>query len=91
LQPVDFTTLTGACNEIQERWLPARIEQVYQRDRYTIGVTHAQSAGWLDISWHPQAARLCIGDPPPRTPDTFYLQPTTTAPAVVWHWWLAIQ
>ena len=26
---------------------------------------------WLTISWHPQAARLCIGDPPPRTPDTF--------------------
>jgi predicted ribosome quality control (RQC) complex YloA/Tae2 family protein len=25
----------------------------------------------LAISWHPEAARLCIGDPPPRTPDTF--------------------
>lgn len=26
---------------------------------------------WLDISWHPQAARICIGEPPPRVPDTF--------------------
>ncbi|HEY9830946.1 MAG TPA: NFACT RNA binding domain-containing protein, partial [Stenomitos sp.] len=27
--------------------------------------------GWLTISWHPQAARIYLGDPPPRTPDTF--------------------
>jgi len=27
--------------------------------------------GWLEISWHPQAAHICIGDPPPRKPDTF--------------------
>jgi predicted ribosome quality control (RQC) complex YloA/Tae2 family protein len=26
---------------------------------------------WLDISWHPQATRICIGEPPPRIPDTF--------------------
>ena len=23
------------------------------------------------LAWHPQAARVCIGSPPPRTPDTF--------------------
>jgi predicted ribosome quality control (RQC) complex YloA/Tae2 family protein len=27
--------------------------------------------GWLTISWHPQAARIHISDPPPRSPDTF--------------------
>ena len=73
MQPVDYTTLTAACSEIRERWLPARIEQVYQRDRYTIALAlrTLNQRGWLDICWHPQAARLCIGSPPPRTPDTF--------------------
>lgn len=73
LQPVDFTTLTAACAELQGQWLPARLEQVYQRDRFTIqlALRTLKQRGWLTLSWHPQAARLCIGDPPPRTPDTF--------------------
>ncbi len=73
MQPVDFTTLTAACSEISAEWIPARIEQVYQRDRYTIllGLRTLKQRGWLEICWHPQAAHLCIGDPPPRTPDTF--------------------
>ena len=73
MQPVDFTTLTAACSEISAEWIPARIEQVYQRDRYTIllGLRTLKQRGWLEICWHPQAAHLCIGNPPPRTPDTF--------------------
>lgn len=73
MQPVDFTTLTAACAELRTDWLPARLEQVYQRDRYTIALAlrTLDQRGWLTVSWHPQAARLCIGDPPPRTPDTF--------------------
>jgi len=73
MQPVDFTTLTAACREISASWIPARIEQVYQCDRYTItlGLRTLKQRGWLEISWHPQAAHLCLGDPPPRTPDTF--------------------
>ncbi|MDZ8055209.1 MAG: NFACT family protein [Aulosira sp. ZfuVER01] len=73
MQPVDFTTLTAACSELRAHWLPSRIEQVIQRDRYTISVAlrTLKQRGWLEISWHPQAARICIGDPPPRTPDTF--------------------
>lgn len=49
------------------------MEQVYQRDRFWIvlGLRTLKQRGWLDISWHPQAARICIGDPPPRKPDTF--------------------
>ena len=27
--------------------------------------------GWIDLSWHTVAARICVGDPPPRIPDTF--------------------
>ncbi len=73
MQPVDFTTLTAACGEFRANWLPARLEQVYQRDRYTIALAlrTLEGRGWLTISWHPQAARLCMGDPPPRSPDTF--------------------
>ncbi len=73
MQPVDFTTLTAACSEIRANWLPSRLEQVHQRDRYTIAVAlrTLKQRGWLEISWHPQAAHICIGDPPPRKPDTF--------------------
>lgn len=73
MQQVDFTTLTAACSELRPEWVPARTEQVYQRDRYTIAIAlrTLKHRGWLTISWHPQAARIYIGDPPPRTPDTF--------------------
>lgn len=73
MQPVDFTTLTAACGELRNFLLPARLEQVIQRDRYTIclALRTLKKRHWLTISWHPQAACICIGDPPPRTPDTF--------------------
>jgi len=73
LQTVDFTTLSAICADLRQHWVPARLEQVYQRDRYTISLAlrTLEGRGWLDISWHVQAARLCIGTPPPRTPDTF--------------------
>ena len=73
MQPVDFTTLMASCVELRDEWLPARCEQVVQRDRTTIcmALRTLQRRAWLAISWHPQAARIHIGDPPPRTPDTF--------------------
>jgi predicted ribosome quality control (RQC) complex YloA/Tae2 family protein len=73
MQPVDFTTLTATCSELRANWLPSRTEQVYQRDRYTIVIAlrTMKQRDWLQISWHPQAAHICIGDPPPRSPDTF--------------------
>lgn len=73
MQPVDFTTLTAACCELRTSWLPARLEQVYQRDRFTLSLAlrTLNQRGWLTLSWHPQAARIGIGSPPPRTPDTF--------------------
>lgn len=73
MQLVDFTSLTAACCELRAQWLPARLEQVVQRDRQTINLAlrTLDQRGWLTISWHPQAARLCMGEPPPRTPDTF--------------------
>nr|WP_277875333.1 NFACT RNA binding domain-containing protein [Alkalinema sp. FACHB-956] len=65
--------MMAICHELRQTWLPARLEQVYQRDRYTLSLAlrTLQGRSWLTISWHPQAARLHIGDPPPRQPDTF--------------------
>lgn len=73
MQPVDFTTLTAICAELRSQWLPARFEQVVQRDRFTLSLAlrTLKKRGWLTISWHPQAARLHLSDPPPRVPDTF--------------------
>ncbi|MEG4860775.1 NFACT RNA binding domain-containing protein [Microcoleus sp. K1-B6] len=73
MQPVDFTTLTATCSELRAQWLPARLEQVYQRDLFTVSLAlrTMKGRGWIDLSWHPVAARICVGDPPPRIPDTF--------------------
>lgn len=73
MQTFDFTTLNAVCSDIRANWLPSRLEQVYQRDRYTIAIAlrTLKGRGWLEVSWHPQAARIHIGSPPPRLPDTF--------------------
>ncbi len=63
----------AACCELRSHWLPARIEQVIQRDRFTICIAlrTLNHRGWLTLSWHPQAARICMGTPPPKGADTF--------------------
>lgn len=73
MQPVDVTTLIAVSQELTQTWLPARLELVYQLDRHTIslGLRTLEQKGWLTISWHPQAARIHLGSPPPRQPDTF--------------------
>jgi predicted ribosome quality control (RQC) complex YloA/Tae2 family protein len=73
MQPFDYTTLVAVRDELTKNWLPSRIEQVYQRDRQTIylSLRTIKKRGWLSISWHPEAARVCISEPPPKVPDTF--------------------
>jgi predicted ribosome quality control (RQC) complex YloA/Tae2 family protein len=73
VQPVDFTTLVAVCHDLRSHWLPARCEQVIQLDRYTICLLLRtfQTKGWLTLSWHPQAARIHMGQAPPRRADTF--------------------
>ncbi|EKV02791.1 putative RNA-binding protein, snRNP like protein [Leptolyngbya sp. PCC 7375] len=73
MQPVDITTLRAICGELSSEWLPARCEQVVQRDRNTVclGLRTFNRRGWLIISWHPQAARIHMGMAPPKRPDTF--------------------
>lgn len=73
MQPVDLTTLTAVVHELRSHWLPARCEQIVQPDSHTLclALRTYQQRGWLTLSWHPQAARLHLGAPPPRQPDTF--------------------
>ena len=73
MQPVDYTTLMASCTELNRDWIPSRIEQVYQRDRFTISLAlrTLKAKPWLTICWHPEAARINIGAPPPRIKDTF--------------------
>lgn len=73
MQPVDFTTLVASCQELQQLLLPARLEQVYQRDRWTVCLALRTLEGrrWLSLAWHPQAARIAIEDAPPKQADTF--------------------
>lgn len=73
MQPVDYTTLMASCVELNRDWIPSRIEQIYQRDRFTISLAlrTLKAKPWLTISWHPEAARINLGDPPPRVKDTF--------------------
>ena len=54
MQTVDFTTLVAICSDIRYRWLPSRLEKVYQRDRYTItlALRTLNGRGWL---------RCCLG------------------------------
>lgn len=73
MQQVDLTTLIALKGELCAQWIPARLEQVYQCDRYTVklALRTFQKRGWLTLSWHPQAARIGMGEAPPRSPDTF--------------------
>jgi predicted ribosome quality control (RQC) complex YloA/Tae2 family protein len=73
MQQVDFTTLTAACQELSINWIPARLETVYQFDKHTIaiGLRNLSGRGWLGVSWHPEAARLSLTEPPPKGADTF--------------------
>jgi predicted ribosome quality control (RQC) complex YloA/Tae2 family protein len=73
MQQVDFTTLLAACHELAQDWVPAKVETVYQFDKHTLGIglRNLSSRGWLGISWHPEATRIHLTQPPPKVADTF--------------------
>lgn len=73
MQPVDYTTLKALAIELRDHWIPSRLEQVYQLDRTRLAfaLRTIEQRGWLYVCWHPQAAHLAIGDPPPKGQDTF--------------------
>ncbi len=73
MQQVDFTTLLAASHELAQDWVPAKVETVYQFDKHTlaIGLRNLSNRGWLNISWHPEATRIHLTQPPPKVADTF--------------------
>ncbi|TAF57554.1 MAG: fibronectin/fibrinogen-binding protein [Oscillatoriales cyanobacterium] len=73
MQPVDYTTLKALAIELRDRWIPSRLEQVYQLDRtrLALALRTIERRAWLHICWHPQAAHVAIGDAPPKGADTF--------------------
>ncbi len=73
MQSTDFTTLMSVCHDLNLHCIPARLEQIYQGDRHTINLCLRtfNKKIWLLICWHPEAARICLTNPPPRIKDTF--------------------
>eukprot|EP00798_Chlamydomonas_sp_ICE-L_P021695 gene21695-28718_t len=67
-QLVDFSALSACCFELKTQWNPSKVEQVVMSDKTTLSIrlrTLAET-GWLHLSWHPYAARVCMGAPPSR-------------------------
>ncbi len=73
MQPVDLTTLRAVQQDLAQHWLPARIETVQQVDLWTLCLClrTLKSRRWLLLSWHPQAARIHLCEPPPKAADSF--------------------
>ena len=73
MQSADLTTLVALTHELDLACVPARLEQVHQSDRHTIHLQlrTLEKKQWLLLCWHPQAARIHLGAPPQKQPDTF--------------------
>eukprot|EP00775_Hariotina_reticulata_P013451 gene13451-13577_t len=54
--------------ELAASWVPSKVEEVIQPDKFTLSLRLRTplSQGWLHLSWHPTAARVCMGQPPVR-------------------------
>ncbi|KAI8474844.1 MAG: fibronectin-binding protein A N-terminus-domain-containing protein [Monoraphidium minutum] len=67
-QTLDYTALLACLEELRAQWVPSKVEEVVQPDAYTLSLRlrTPQRQGWLHLSWHPAAARVCAGGPPPR-------------------------
>jgi len=71
LQTVDFTTLALICRELESLVVPARFQDAYQLDGQNLAISLRTLDGnrWLYFSWNPKAARMTLGDPPPKTKE----------------------
>lgn len=72
LPAFDYTALVGAVCEIHSLALPTKVEVAVQADAYTLvlGLRGLEGKLALHVSWHPDAARVCLGPPPPRVHKT---------------------
>ncbi|KAK9823179.1 hypothetical protein WJX72_000857 [[Myrmecia] bisecta] len=67
-QTFDYTALVACVQELKAGWVPAKVEQVVQSDASTLCLLlrTVERKGWLHLSWHQAAGRLCTGPPPER-------------------------
>jgi hypothetical protein len=38
LQPVDYTTLSASCAELEKEWVPSKVERITQTDKHTVAI-----------------------------------------------------
>jgi len=68
LEALDYTKVAACAHELQRTWVPAKVQQAVMADKETLALKlrTAEGTGWLHLSWHPMAARACIGGEPDR-------------------------
>ena len=68
VDPLDYSTLLACQRELQQLWVPAKVERSVLADPHTLalGVRTIDRSGWILVSWHPVAARVCVGPQPER-------------------------
>ena len=68
LPAFDYTALVASVAEIRALAVPTKVEVAVQADAYTLvlGLRGLEGKTALHVSWHPDAARVGLGPPPPR-------------------------
>ena len=72
LPAFDYTALVASVCEVRALGVPTKVELAAQADAYTLvlGLRGLDGNVALHVSWHPDAARVCLGPPPPRIHKT---------------------
>ena len=67
-EQLDFTTILACCRELATLWVPSKVESVVMADESAMALSlrAIDRHGWLHVSWHPIAARVCLGAFPER-------------------------
>jgi hypothetical protein len=85
LPAFDYTALVASVAEIRALAVPTKVEVAVQADAYTLvlGLRGLEGKTALHVSWHPDAARVSLGPPPPRVHKTENLSFGEQAQAVL--------
>ena len=72
LPAFDYTALVASVCEVRALATPTKVEIAAQADAYTLvlGLRGIEGNVALHVSWHPDAARVCLGPPAPRIHKT---------------------
>ena len=85
LPAFDYTALVASVAEIRALAVPTKVEVAVQADAYSLvlGLRGLEGKTALHVSWHPDAARVSLGPPPPRVHKTENLSFGEQAQAVL--------